>query len=99
MFSKEKTKWLNILHAGWPGGLVITGLLLIGIDSFAKDTPWAVKVGLIAVPTVIYFLMLVGLKFPESERVSAGVSYREMLSEFGVGGAIIVGVLVVLQLL
>lgn len=99
MFSKEKTKWLNILHAGWPGGLVITGLLLIGIDSFAKDTPWAVKVGLIAVPTVVYFLMLVGLKFPESERVTAGVSYREMLSEFGVGGALIVGVLVVLQLM
>lgn len=99
MFSKEKTKWLNILHAGWPGGLVVTGLLLIGIDSFAPQTPWAVKVGLIAVPTVIYFLMLVGLKFPESERVSAGVSYKEMLSEFGVGGAAIVAVLVVLQLL
>lgn len=99
MFSKEKTKWLNILHAGWPGGLVITGLLLIGIDTFAKDTPWAVKIGLIAIPTVIYFLMLVGLKFPESERVSAGVSYREMLSEFGVGGAVIVGVLLVLQLM
>jgi MFS family permease len=99
MFSKEKTKWLNILHAGWPGGLVITGLLLIGIDTFAQDTPWAVKVGLIALPTIIYFLMLVGLKFPESERVSAGVSYREMLSEFGVGGAVIVGVLLVLQLM
>jgi len=99
MFSKEKTKWLNILHAGWPGGLVITGLLLIGIDTFAASTPWAVKIGLIAVPTAIYFLMLVGLKFPESERVSAGVSYKQMLSEFGVGGALIVGVLVVLQLL
>ena len=21
MFNREKTKWLNILHAGWPGGL------------------------------------------------------------------------------
>lgn len=99
MFSKEKTKWLNILHAGWPGGLVITGLLLIGIDQFAKDSPWAIKVGLIAIPAVVYFLMLIGLTFPESERVSAGVSYKEMLSEFGVGGAAIVGVLLVLQLI
>ena len=24
MFRKDKTKWLNILHAGWPGGLVLT---------------------------------------------------------------------------
>jgi MFS family permease len=99
MFNREKTKWLNILHAGWPGGLVITGLLLIGIDTFARGTPWAVKIGLIAIPTITYFLLLVGRHFPESERVSAGVSYREMLAEFGVGGAAIVAVLIVLQLM
>lgn len=99
MFSKEKTKWLNILHAGWPAGLVITGLLLIGIDTYAADTPWAVKVGLIGIPTIIYFLMLVGLQFPQSERVTAGVSYREMLQEFGFLGAAIVGFLLVLQLI
>jgi MFS family permease len=29
MFNKDKTKWLNILHAGWPGGLVIGGILLL----------------------------------------------------------------------
>ena len=99
MFNKEKSKWLNILHAGWPGGLVITGLLVIAIDTFAKGTPWAVKIGLIAVPTVIYFVMLIGRKFPQSERVSAGVTDREMLQEFGVVGALIVSILVVLQLM
>ena len=26
MFNKDKTKWLNILHAGWPGGLVLGGV-------------------------------------------------------------------------
>lgn len=99
MFSREKTKWLNILHAGWPGGLVVTGLILITIDTVAKDSPWAIKVGLIAIPAVIYFLLLVGRKFPENERVSAGITYREMLQEFGIGGALIVAVLLVLQLL
>jgi len=99
MFSKEKTKWLNILHAGWPAGLVITGLLLIGIDKFAPTAPWAIKVGLIGIPTIIYFLMLIGLEFPKSERVEAGVSYREMLSEFGAIGATIVAFLLVLQLM
>ena len=99
MFSKEKTKWLNILHAGWPGGLVVTGLLLIGIDTFAPTSPWWIKVGLIGLPTIIYFLMLIGQTFPESERVSAGVSYKEMLAEFGFGGAAIVAFLTVLQLI
>lgn len=99
MFNKEKTKWLNILHAGWPGGLVITGLLLIGMDTFTPEAPWSIKVGLIAFPAVVYFIMLIGRTFPENERISAGVSYKEMLGEFGTGGALIVGILLVLQLL
>jgi len=95
MFSKQKTKWLNILHAGWPGGLVIAGIITIFID----QVPWWIKVGMIAVPAVIYFFMLAPRTFPVSERVTSGVSYREMLSEFGFLGAAVVGVLVALQLM
>jgi MFS family permease len=95
MFSKEKTKWLNILHAGWPGGLVIAGIIVI----FMGDIPWGYKVGTIAAPAVIYLIMLSGCKFPVSERVASNVSYREMLSEFGVLGASVVGFLVTLQLI
>jgi len=97
MFSKDKTKWLNILHAGWPGGLVITGILTIIIANM-NDVPWWVNVGLIAIPAVVYFLMLIGCKFPVNERVGSGVTYKEMLSEFGILGALVVGFLVTLQL-
>ncbi len=93
MFSKDKTKWLNILHAGWPGGLVITGMIVI----FMGSAPWFMKVGLIAVPAVVYFVMLIGKQFPVSERVSSGVSYREMLAEFGAFGAMVAGTLLGLQ--
>ena len=95
MFSQQKTKWLNILHAGWPGGLVIAGIIVI----FMGDAPWGLKVGIIAAPAILYFLMLWPCNFPVQERVASGVSYREMLSEFGILGALIVGVLVFLQLL
>ena len=95
MFKKDKTKWLNILHAGWPGGLVICGMIVI----FMGDVDWYIKVGLIAIPAVIYLLMLLPCKFPIQEREAAGVSYKEMLGEFGVLGAIIVGILVTLQLM
>ena len=95
MFSKQKTKWLNILHAGWPGGLVITGLLLI----FMGNAEWYIKIGIIAIPAVIYFLMLIGARFPVQERVASGVSYREMLQEFGILGAALVGFLLALQLM
>lgn len=95
MFSREKTKWLNILHAGWPGGLVLAGMVTI----FMGGAPWWIKVGILAVPAIIYFIILLPLKFPMQEREAAGVSYREMLSEFGVLGALVVGFLIVLQLI
>jgi MFS family permease len=46
MFNKEKTKWLNILHAGWPGGLVIAGITVI----FMGEVNWGVKIGIIGLP-------------------------------------------------
>lgn len=94
MFDKEKTKWLNILHAGWPGGLVIAGIITILMGSM----PWTIKLGTIIIPAVIYFLMLVKCQFPVQERVAAGVSYRDMLKEFGFLGAAVVAFLIVLQM-
>jgi len=96
MFSKEKTKWLNILHAGWPGGLVIAGLITIALDS--AQVEWWIRIAIIAPPAVLFFVMLIGKDFPEQERVASGVSYREMLAEFGVLGTSIASVLIVMQL-
>jgi len=95
MFSRQKTKWLNILHAGWPGGLVAAGMIVI----YMGDAAWGFKVGIIAIPAVIYLFMLLPCKFPIQERVASGISYREMLAEFGILGASVVGVLVTLQLM
>lgn len=96
MFNKDKTKWLNILHAGWPGGLVIAGLITIGLDNQQVD--WWIRIAIIAIPAVVFFLMLVSAEFPVQERVASGVSYREMLGEFGILGASIAALLITLQL-
>ena len=95
MFTKDKTKWLNILHAGWPGGLVIAGIIVIFMG---EDASWQLKLGIIIIPAVIYLLMLIKENFPVQERVASGVSYKDMLSEFGVFGALVVSVLIYLQL-
>jgi MFS family permease len=89
LFRNEKTKWLNILHAGWPGGLVLGGLITIGMADTANSGDWRLVLGLIAIPAIIFFFMLIGARFPVNEREQAGVSYREMLSEFGVFGAFV----------
>ena len=97
MFKKDKTKWLNILHAGWPGGLVLGGILTILLGEQAAQD-WRILIYLIAVPAVFYLFILVKAEFPVNERVSSGTSYREMLAEFGAIGALIAGYLVFKQL-
>ncbi len=89
LFKKDKTKWLNILHAGWPGGMVIGGICAVALGAFGIGA-WQVKVGLIFIPTIAYGIMLFGQKFPVQERVESGVSYLAMLKEVGILGALII---------
>lgn len=97
LFKEEKSKWLNILHAGWPGGLVLGGVLTICLaDVVASD--WRFLVGLMFFPALVYLIMLVKVKFPTNERVAAGSSYKEMLAQLGTVGAFITFYLIYAQL-
>ncbi|MFZ2053705.1 MAG: MFS transporter [Candidatus Aminicenantales bacterium] len=95
VYSKQKTKWLNILHAGWPGGMVLGGLLILilmpGLD-------WRWKVGLVLIPAAVYGLMMIRANFPVHERVQAGISYKAMLQEAGIIGAIIVIIIMIAEI-
>ena len=91
LFPRQKTKYLNMLHAGWPGGLVLGGIIALSMGAVR----WEYKVALIFLPVLAYGVMMLGRKFPVNERVAAGVSYRSMLSEVGIIGAgMIVGLIV-----
>ena len=94
-FRHDKTTWLNRLHAGWPAGFVLGGMLAMTLPG---DMGWRYKMALMLIPVVTYIVMLLPRVFPQSERVAAGVSYREMLAEAGFVSAFIVAVLMVLEL-
>jgi MFS family permease len=95
MYPHQKTKWLNILHAGWPGGLVLGGIIAL---SMGTDARWEYKIALTLLPTLVYGGMLIWRRFPLNERVQAGISYREMLQEVGAIGALIIVSLIAFQL-
>lgn len=97
MFWRQKTKWLNILHAGWPGGLVVGGVLAIALGAL-QLTDWRYKIVLVFIPILIYAVLIVGCRFPVNERVAAGVPYRDMLREAGVLSASVVIALMVREL-
>lgn len=87
LYREDKPRWLNRVHAAWPLGLMLGGLLAIGLDGLVD---WRVKVAMMALPIVVYAIPLLRVRFPVSERVAAGVSYRQMLAEAGYLSALII---------
>lgn len=79
LFPKNKTHYLNILHAGWPGGLILGGLASYFMVGKVK---WEIQMSIFLVPVVLYGAMCLGQKFPKSEASEHGVSFGEMLKEF-----------------
>ena len=77
LYPDEKTHKLNMLHAWWPGGLIIGGLLAILMNQL--NLSWQMKMGMVLIPTVIYGALIFGQKFPETERSAAGISTGEMI--------------------
>ncbi len=106
LFPKERTHYLNILHAGWPAGLIIGGLIsviftgedLFGWKPLEKALAWQAQISFFLIPVVLYGVMMLGQKFPKSEASQRGVSYRDMLRQLGILGAAVICLLLALFL-
>ncbi|MCC6426976.1 MAG: MFS transporter [Phycisphaerales bacterium] len=80
MYSDNKVHKLNVLHAWWPGGLIIGGLAAYFMTQ-AGITDWKLKLGLILVPASIYLVGVLSQKYPKTERVASGVSTGTMVGQ------------------
>ncbi len=79
LYPDEKTAKLNLLHAWWPGGLVIGGLLGVALTSLGLG--WEIKLALVAAPAAAIMILCIGVRFPPTERAAAGVSMGQMFRE------------------
>jgi MFS family permease len=82
LFPEKKTKMLNRFHVWFPGGIVV-GSLLAALVIDKLNLPWQVLVGLLFIPLAIYGYLFFGQKIPETERVTTGVTYKEMMRNIG----------------
>jgi MFS family permease len=82
IFPEKKTKMLNRFHVWFPGGIVI-GSLLASLVMDTIDLPWQILVSLLFIPLAIYGYLFFGQKIPETERVTTGVTYKEMMRNVG----------------
>jgi len=97
LYPNNRTHYLNILHASWPAGLVIGGVLGWVLDDRMK-LDWKIQLSLYLIPTVAYGLMFLGQHMPKSEASKKGLSFGEMFKDVGILGALIVCALLALFL-
>lgn len=98
LFPKNKTHWLNILHAGWPGGLILGAVIMLGFNQLAGQVRWEYKLGVFLIPVFIYGIMMVGRRFPSSEARSAGVSVPDMMKTIGLFGFTFAAIMIAMAL-
>lgn len=80
LYPKQKTHYLNILHAGWPGGLIVGALfayLFAGDGAAITKLRWEVAMAFFLVPTLYYGFITLKERFPISEARAAGVPFSE----------------------
>lgn len=79
LFPDNKTTMLNRFHVWFPGGIVIGGLLsYLFMDQLHLD--WHLLVAVLFIPAAVYGYMFFKLEFPQTERVTKGISTGKMFS-------------------
>jgi MFS family permease len=78
LYPNNKTTKLNHFHLWFPGGIFIGTLIVFLLNKIGIG--WQIQVGLMLIPTLLYGYLFSKLEFPVTERVSSGVSTREMYS-------------------
>jgi MFS family permease len=89
LFPNNRTHYLNILHASWPAGLILGGILGWILDDRMK-VDWKIQLSLYLIPTVLYGVMFLGQSFPKSEASKKGLKLGDMLQDVGILGGLVV---------
>ena len=89
LFFRNRTHYLNILHASWPAGLVLGSASGWVLDDILH-IHWKMQFALFLIPTALYGLMFFGQHFPKSEASQKGLSFGEMFKDVGMLGGLVV---------
>lgn len=89
LFPHNRTHYLNILHASWPAGMILGGVIGWTLDDQVQ-LHWKWQLAFYLVPTVVYGLMFLGQKMPKSEASEKGLSLGQMFKDVGLLGGLVV---------
>ena len=85
IYPENQTHYLNILHAGWPGGLIVGGILAACLQN---DTAWITEIpwhyALTTYSIVLIFLLVITIQevFPDTVSQGGKVEFATLFSCF-----------------
>jgi predicted MFS family arabinose efflux permease len=79
-YADDKTGKLNALHAWWPAGIIVGGLLSV-LFFKSLNLSWEMLIGLTIVPGIVLALWASRHEFPKTESAVQGVTFGEMIAE------------------
>lgn len=77
IYSDQKTKRIVAVHAWWPAGLIIGGLIALAMSSLFNAS-WQLRLSIILIPAAAYLMLALSVRYPQTERVVSNVSTAEM---------------------
>jgi MFS family permease len=77
LYPNDKTAKLNRFHMWFPTGIVIGGLLVYFMTK--SGLGWRYQTAIMILPTLGYGFLFFNRQFPQTERVTVGASYKDML--------------------
>jgi MFS family permease len=89
LFPKNRTHYLNILHASWPAGLVLGSFSGWVLDD-KYQVYWKYQFALFLIPTLFYGILFFAQHMPKSEASKQGLSLGQMFKDVGILGGIVV---------
>ena len=80
IYPNDKTGRMNVLHAWWPAGIVVGGLLsLLFFQQLGLS--WQALIAMIPISGVVFGAWALTQRFPKTESTALGVPFKEMLAE------------------
>ena len=85
LYPENQTHYLNILHAGWPGGMILGGLLAAAFQNetaWITEIPWQYALASYSLVLIILLLMIIKQEFPPTVSASGKSSFGVLFSCF-----------------
>ncbi|WJD60702.1 MFS transporter [Pseudomonas kurunegalensis] len=79
IYPTRKVAKLNLFHAAFALGMLLGAPACVMVEHL--ELGWRIQLALVCIPAALAFLLIIGVKYPPSERVAQGVSLKGMFQQ------------------